>query len=94
MKGYFRLVATDFLMFMSVLVCRFNSVANILFHSRVKDQFLADGMAGQLPSKHILVAGLLVRVLGTGDNRVVGFNLAMILFDGVGDSRHSVYSFE
>lgn len=71
-----------------ILVCHALPVGEKALKRGIHDQFLADGVARQLPGELVLVARLLVLVLGLGDAVVVRLELAVALLDGVYETRH------
>lgn len=77
---------TDNLVLLSVFVGSFDPVTDVFLHGGVQDEFLADGVPGELPGEHALVAGLFLGIFGVEDYFVVGLDLAVVVFDCVGDS--------
>jgi hypothetical protein len=58
-------------MLSTILVGHLLPALHVLFHGRVNDQLLGEGVAGQLPDELVLPSGLLVVVLGVEDVVVV-----------------------
>lgn len=54
-----------------------------LLYCGIQGRFLGNRVAGLFPGEHVLVASLLICILGTKDNRVVGLDLAAVLLHGV-----------
>lgn len=61
------------------------SINDILLKRRIDDQLLGDGMSSKLPGELVLEAGALVRVIGLENGVEVGLDLAVVIFDRLGD---------
>lgn len=64
------------------------SIAQIFLKYGVHHNLFADGVTSEFPDELILIAGLLVRVIGTSDAVVVVLQLAMVMGDSVADFSH------
>lgn len=73
-------------MLLPVFVRRLHAVSDVFLDSRVDDELLADGVSGELPGENGLESGLFLGILRVDYYLVEGFDLAMIFFDGFGDS--------
>ena len=80
----YRLRSTYDLMFGSVLLRHFVSLLTyVLLECGVDDQFLSDGVPGELPGELVLPASCLVKVLCVEDILVVLLDLTVILLDRI-----------